>query len=142
VVIDQDGTETAWGSLGNEPGQLSAPTGIAGFNNRIYVADTGNARVAVFEKDGTPVETWAVPEWVGATEGTADLTGDGSGRVWLSNPAGDAILVYRDGSQVGALPAVDPPIDDPAGIAVAPGNALFVVNRAPGRVSLLTQLDP
>ena len=142
VAIDQEGTETAWGSIGDGPGQLRAPTGIAGFSNRIYIADTGNARVAVFEKDGTPVETWAVPEWAGATEGTADVTGDGSGRVWLSNPAGDAILVYRDGSQVGALPAVDPPIDDPAGLAVAPGNALFVVNRAPGRVSLLTQLDP
>ena len=87
-------------------------------------------------------ETWSVPEWVGTPDRTADVAGDGSGRVWLTNPAGDSILVYRDGASVGTLPVQDPPIDDPAGIVSAPGNALFVVNRTPGRVSMVTQLDP
>ena len=44
--------------------------------------------------------------------------------------------------RAGTLPVLDPPIDDPAGIVSAPGNSLFVVYRAPGRVSMVTQLDP
>jgi DNA-binding beta-propeller fold protein YncE len=142
VKIDENGTETSFGSVGDGPDQLREPTGIAAFSASIHVADTGNARVVVFDEDGAPRTTYAVPEWAGATERTADLAGDGSGRTWLSNPAGDTILVYRDGASVGTLPVQDPPIDDPAGLAVAPGNALFVVNRTPGRVSMVTQLDP
>ena len=142
VRIDENGLETAFGSVGDGPDQLREPTGIGAFSSWIYVADTGNARVAVFNEDGEPRESWSVSEWVGTMERTADVTGDGAGRVWLTNPAGDSILVYRDGASVGTLPAQDPPIDDPAGIVSAPGNALFVVNRTPGRVSMVTQLDP
>ena len=142
VKIDENGTETPFGSVGDGPDQLREPTGIAAFNYSIHVADTGNARVVVFDEDGVPRTTYAVPEWAGATERTADLAGDGSGRTWLSNPAGDSILVYRDGASVGTLPVQEPPIDDPAGIVSAPGNALFVVNRTQGRVSMVTQLDP
>jgi DNA-binding beta-propeller fold protein YncE len=142
VRIDENGIEIAFGSVGDGPDQLREPTGIGASSSWIYVADTGNARVAVFNEDGEPRETWSVPEWVGTTDRTADVTGDGAGRVWLTNPAGDSILVYRDGASVGTLPVQDPPIDDPAGIVSAPGNALFVVNRTPGRVSMVTQLDP
>ncbi len=142
VKIDENGTETPFGSVGDGPDQLREPTGIAAFSYSIHVADTGNARVVVFDEDGVPRTTYAVPEWAGATERTADLAGDGSGRTWLSNPAGDSILVYRDGASVGTLPVQEPPIDDPAGIVSAPGNALFVVNRTQGRVSMVTQLDP
>ena len=142
VKIDENGTETSFGSVGDGPDQLREPTGIAAFSYSIHVADTGNARVVVFDEDGVPRTTYPVPEWAGGTEGTADLAGDGSGRTWLSNPAGDSILVYRDGASVGTLPVQEPPIDDPAGIVSAPGNALFVVNRTQGRVSMVTQLDP
>ena len=142
VRIDENGTQISFGSVGDGPDQLREPTGIGAFSSSIHVADTGNARVVVFDEDGVPRTTYAVPEWAGATEHTADLAGDGSGRTWLSNPAGDSILVYRDGASVGSLPVQDPPIDDPAGIVSAPGNALFVVNRSPGRVSMVTQLDP
>ena len=142
VRIDENGTPISFGSVGDGPDQLREPTGIAAFSSSIHVADTGNARVVVFDEDGVPRTTYAVPEWAGATERTADLAGDGSGRTWLSNPAGDAILVYRDGTSVGILPVQEPPIDDPAGIVSSPGNALFVVNRTPGRVSMVTQLDP
>jgi DNA-binding beta-propeller fold protein YncE len=142
VRIDENGIEIAFGSVGDGPDQLREPTGIGASSSWIYVADTGNARVAVFNEDGEPRETWSVPEWVGTTDRTADVTGDGAGRIWLTNPAGDSILVYRDGASVGTLPVQDPPIDDPAGIVSAPGNALFVVNRTPGRVSMVTQLDP
>ena len=53
VRIDENGTESAFGSVGDGPDQLREPTGIGAFSNWIYVADTGNARVAVFNEDGS-----------------------------------------------------------------------------------------
>ena len=63
---------------GDWPDQLQ-PTGIGAFSSWIYVADTGNARVAVFNEDGEPRETWSVPEWVGTP--TAQPTSRAMARV-------------------------------------------------------------
>lgn len=48
-----------WGSAGSGNGQFSAPRGIAvGATGRVFVADTGNNRIQVFESDGTFVRKW------------------------------------------------------------------------------------
>lgn len=41
-----------FGLPGSEPGQLSSPVGIAISNNQIYVAETGNQRIQVFDLKG------------------------------------------------------------------------------------------
>src|SRR5262249_17454323 len=43
-----------WGSAGSSPGQFNSPLAIAlGPGDEVYVADTGNNRVQVFDANGT-----------------------------------------------------------------------------------------
>ena len=52
--VDKDGNWLkSWGEPGNNPGQFSTPHSIAvDAQDNIYVADRGNARIQVFDKDG------------------------------------------------------------------------------------------
>jgi DNA-binding beta-propeller fold protein YncE len=52
-----------WGSKGSKQGQFDLPHGIAvDSNGRVYVADRSNARVQVFNRDGSYVSEWADPK--------------------------------------------------------------------------------
>jgi hypothetical protein len=60
VHFDKNGKFVkAWGKLGIEPGQFSLPHSVvADSKGRLYVADRNNARIQVFEGDGTFVDEW------------------------------------------------------------------------------------
>ena len=52
-------TLLGWGGFGINAGEFNDPWGLtAGPSGRVYVADTGNHRVQVFEPDGTAVASW------------------------------------------------------------------------------------
>ncbi len=42
----------AWGQRGQGPGQFENPIGIAFSQNEIFVSDSGNNRIQVFDRDG------------------------------------------------------------------------------------------
>jgi sugar lactone lactonase YvrE len=52
--VDKDGNWLmSWGERGKEPGQFNTPHSIAvDANDNVYVADRGNHRIQVFDKDG------------------------------------------------------------------------------------------
>src|ERR1700753_2784708 len=52
--VDKDGNWLkSWGDRGTEPGQFNTPHSIAtDANDNVYVADRGNHRIQVFDKDG------------------------------------------------------------------------------------------
>jgi hypothetical protein len=52
--VDKDGNWLkSWGEPGKEPGQFNTPHSIAtDANDNVYVADRGNRRIQVFDKDG------------------------------------------------------------------------------------------
>jgi DNA-binding beta-propeller fold protein YncE len=52
--VDKDGNWLkSWGDPGKEPGQFNTPHSIAtDANDNVYVADRGNRRIQVFDKDG------------------------------------------------------------------------------------------
>lgn len=51
--------ERMWGSDGSGDGQFNAPSGIAlGSDGNVYVADTNNSRIQVFEPNGQFVLKW------------------------------------------------------------------------------------
>jgi sugar lactone lactonase YvrE len=52
--VDKDGNWLkSWGERGKEPGQFNTPHSIAtDANDNVYVADRGNSRIQVFDRDG------------------------------------------------------------------------------------------
>jgi peptidylamidoglycolate lyase len=91
VRFGADGSfQTAWGEPGSAPGQFSVPHGISlGPDGNVYVADRGNARVQIFDRDGSLRGIW---------EGTD------RGRPWsiTVDSAGEAFVV--DGGDQLATP--------------------------------------
>jgi DNA-binding beta-propeller fold protein YncE len=59
-------------------------------------------------------------------------------------PATNSIVKFRaDGSQAGVItPTGDDQLDQPCGLALQPGGALFVANLGSNRITLLTQPNP
>ncbi len=65
-----------WGSLGEGPGEFNAPEGIAlGPEGRIYVADTNNHRVQVFDAQGQFLFQWGSLCVLETKEGCSSLAG-------------------------------------------------------------------
>jgi DNA-binding beta-propeller fold protein YncE len=100
-VYDQNGTLIrSIGSAGAGPGLLNEPVGVAIDNNagRLYVADTWNKRIQVFTLDGSPITSWKVPNWYGASEDTGNrpyLALDTTGtRLFVTEPDTGRILVW------------------------------------------------
>lgn len=49
----------SWGKKGDKPGELKSPQRIAvGNDNLIYVADTSNHRIQVFDSEGNLIKSW------------------------------------------------------------------------------------
>ncbi len=66
------------GERGGAPGQLNAPEAVAvGPDGRIYVADTYNHRVQVFDEAGTLLFTWGTQCALDTQENCKDPDGDG-----------------------------------------------------------------
>jgi DNA-binding beta-propeller fold protein YncE len=144
IVIQPDGTVSSWGSVGGGDGELQRPTGLAVRSGTVVVADAGNARIMEFDRDGTFREAVPVPEWQGATDGAVDVAISDAGEIWASVPSANSIVKFRaDGSAAGAMtPTGDDQLDQPSGLALQPGGALFVSNLGSNRITLLTQPNP
>ena len=141
VEIQPDGSISAWGSVGSGDGELTRPSGLAINGETVVVADAGNARVAEFDHDGTFLDELPVADWQGSTNDGADVAINDAGTIWASSPATNSIVVFRpDGTVAGSLtPSGDDQLDQPSGLALQPGGALFVSNLGSNRITLLTQ---
>ena len=47
-----------WGKEGSGPGEFREPQDLAVIGDMVFVADTGNQRVSVFDKSGIPQDEW------------------------------------------------------------------------------------
>lgn len=144
VRIEADGTITVWGRLDEGDGELRGSTGLAVNGGTVVVADTGNARIVAFDAQGAFLKSIPVPDWEGLAGGLPDVVINGAGTIWASSPATNSISVYRpDGTLAGALtPGGADQLDQPSGLALQPGGALFVSNIGSNRITLLTQPNP
>jgi DNA-binding beta-propeller fold protein YncE len=144
IRLDPDGTTTTWGAAGSAAGELRGPSGLAVASGKVVVGDVGNARIVVFDDQGTLLEARPVPEWDGPEGLAADVAIDPGGTIWASSPATNSILVYRpDGTLAGSLnPTGAESLDEPSGLVVRQDGALFVSNLGAGRVVLLTRPIP
>jgi DNA-binding beta-propeller fold protein YncE len=64
-------------------------------NGAVYVADTWNQRVQVFDGEGTYLRQWSVQAWYGeSVVNKPYLALDGQGRVYITDPEGYRVAVF------------------------------------------------
>jgi DNA-binding beta-propeller fold protein YncE len=144
VRLPVAGAASSFGSLGAGAGQLNDPTGLVVAGDQVFVADKGNARIAVFGTDGRVVRSIAVAEW-STPGGYPDVAVSADGRFLLaSSPATNEVLVFTlDGARTGSLKAAPPDtLAGPGALAVAADGRILVVDFDAARVSLLPAPGP
>ncbi len=120
--------ETEWGGRGERPGQFFDPSGIdVGPDGRVYVADSGNARLQVFTPDGEHVATWPLPN----SSRPTGLVVRADGVTLVADFTGDRILVLgADGTIQDTWAGGTDEVADlaaPSGIALTPSGTVVVV---------------
>jgi len=105
-VFDGNGNFISqYGTFGLESGQFDEPVGLALdlTSGRLYVTDTWNQRVQVFNYSAgsfEPVDSWDISGWYGQSLVNKPYVSVGpDGRVYISDPEAGRVLVYNpDGS--------------------------------------------
>jgi DNA-binding beta-propeller fold protein YncE len=123
------------GSKKVESGAFTRPIGVASDGaGKMYVADSGNRRVQVFDADGAYLSDFAVDGWrEGAAVNEPYIAVDASGDIYLTDPPGRRVLRYSsDGTLLGMLEPREgnkPLMRCPAGIALDPaGDGVYVAD--------------
>ncbi len=87
-----------WGKTGSGPGEFKAPAGLAiDKNDNIYIAEIGNDRVQVFDKNGNFITMWGTK---GAGDGQFGNThgifvDKNTGWVYVADTANNRIQVFK-----------------------------------------------
>ncbi len=119
--VDKDGNWLkSWGDRGNGPGQFNTPHSIAvDAKNNVYVADRGNRRIQVFDRDGNFQRQF-----------TIDVPVPPGAKPAIGNIPGEAQLAANATMAPGA----------PWTICITPGpnQVLYSADAWPGRIYKLT----
>jgi DNA-binding beta-propeller fold protein YncE len=97
VVFDADGNLLhLWGGSGDSAGSFEEPVGIdVDAAGNIYVADTWNQRVQVFDSTYVFQREWPVEAWYGqSVVNKPYLAVDAESRVYVTDPEGYRVAVF------------------------------------------------
>lgn len=150
-VFEPDGQFAfQWGGGGVIEGYLDEPVGIAvgpgGSSDRaVYVADTWNRRVQVFDPNGVFLRQWPIAGWdAELADEKPYLAVDAKGYVYVTDPGRYRVLVFdSQGNYVlsfGQYGFDDRSFGLPTGIAVAEDGSIYVVDSYGGRVLVFDPL--
>jgi len=154
-VFNPDGTFVfQWGGGGALAGYLDEPVGIAlalgdsilPAARGIYVADTWNRRVQVFDEEGAFLREWAISGWdTGLPDEKPYLAVDAGGYVYVTDPGHYRVLVFDYlGNYVfsfGQYGFDERSFALPTGIAVAGDGSIYVTDAHGHRVLVFEALD-
>jgi len=116
---------TSWGGEGDGPGQFEEPRGVAvSLDGVVYVADTGNGRVQVFDMDGEFLEQWGQAVLVEPF----DLAVDREGRVHVLDPELDRLFVFSPEGHLQGQWGEDWGLFDPRGLDVDRDGYIYIAN--------------
>ncbi len=125
-----------------DPGNFGAPTNVAlDKDNNVYVTDTMNNRVEIFDADGNFLSWFGKhgdgPGYFARPKGIAV---DGDGHVWVVDQMQDRVQVFNREGQLltyfgehGNYPGQ---FASAAGIAIDKQNRVFVTDQYPGRMQM------
>lgn len=124
------------------PGDFSKPTNVAvDDDGNVYVTDTYNSRVEVFDPDGQFIRAWGKNgDGPGRFAKPKGIAIDADGHVWVADAMQDRVQVFTpDGKLLiwmgghGTLPGQ---FRDVAGLAIDKHNRVFTSEQFPGRVQM------
>lgn len=123
------------GSFGTGLGQLNEPHAVAfGPNEDMYVLDTWNSRIAVYDKDGNPLRNFTAPDGLFGPRAVA-LRGD---KLYVTDSGHSRIVVLSiQGSfvmQMGSLGEGWGQLKEPVGIAVTEKGEIWVADSGNNRL--------
>jgi DNA-binding beta-propeller fold protein YncE len=126
-------------------GYLDEPVGIAIGPDGVYVADTWNQRVQVFDRNGVFLRQWPITGWdAGLPEEKPYLAVDAKGYVYVTDPGHYRVLVFDPlGNYVlsfGQYGFDDRSFGLPIGIAVAEDSTIYVTDAPGNRVLVFDPL--
>ncbi len=133
-------TFTGWGRPGGGLGEFNAPAGITVSGDLVYVTDTGNGRIKIFDLGGNYVRQWPVEQWARDIRYFPDVAVDEElRRVFVSSGLTNEVLVYdMDGKLVDRMkPSAPNELADPSSIALVKlpkGKRLYVLSTGTGGV--------
>ena len=125
-----------------EPGQFSVPTNVAvDEDGNLYVTDTYNNRVEIFDADGNFIRAWGKagdrPGYFSRPKGIAI---DADGHVWVADAVQDILQCYTAEGQFlmwmgghGLFPGQFRAL---AGLYIDKSNRMFTSEQYPGRVQM------
>jgi len=123
-----------------EPGQFSVPTNVAlDKDQNLYVSDTYNNRVEIFDADGNFIRAWGkAGDRPGTFARPKGIAIDVDGHVWVADAVQDRIQCFTPEGQLliwmgghGELPGQ---FRTPAGVFIDNKNRIFTTEQYPGRV--------
>ncbi|MBN1660244.1 MAG: TIGR03663 family protein [Anaerolineae bacterium] len=126
-------------------GQFQEPWGIAvGPDGRVYVADTWNHRIQVFDADGRFLTQWGAfgqtGDAPGLLYGPRDIAVDASGRVFVTDTGNKRVLAFdQDGrllDQWGGAGSGPGQFEEPVGIALDADGNLYIADVWNGRIQV------
>ena len=142
-----------WGGGGVREGYLDEPVGIAfapdgvpPYAEGVYVADTWNRRVQVFDKDGVFLRQWPIAGWdAGLPDEKPYLAVDGNGYVYVTDPGHYRVLVFDGlGNYVLSFGQYGPDgsaFTLPMGIAVGEDGSIYVTDARSNQVFVFAPLN-
>jgi DNA-binding beta-propeller fold protein YncE len=129
------------------PGDFARPTNVAvDQDGNLYVSDTLNFRVEVFDAEGNFIRTFGKagdgPGYFARPKGIAI---DGDSHVWVADGVQNRVQVFTPEGQLliwmgenGTLPGQ---FSSPAGLAIDKNNRVFTSEQYPGRVQMFQYVN-
>lgn len=125
------------------PGDFGAPQGVAvDKDGNIYVTDTLNDRVEIFDADGAFISTFGKPgDGPGYFARPKGIAVDGDGHIWVADEMQDRLQVFNREGQLltyigqghGELPGQFKAL---VGVAIDKQNRVFTTEQYPGRLQM------
>jgi DNA-binding beta-propeller fold protein YncE/4-amino-4-deoxy-L-arabinose transferase-like glycosyltransferase len=127
---------TSWGGRGDGPGQFEEPRGVAvSLEGVVYVADTSNGRIQVFDMDGEFLGQWG-QEMLAEP---FDLAVDREGKVYVLDPGHDRLFVFSPGGRLQSQWGGDWGLFDPRGLDVDQDGYIYITNTG---ASVVLKISP
>jgi DNA-binding beta-propeller fold protein YncE len=120
----------------NSTSGAGCPSAIAiGNGNQIYVADSDNGRVMVFDDFG--VLNRSIGQ--GTLQKPAAIRVDGGGRIWVTDSKSRQLLCFNNrGALLYGWPADNPaPLNNPAGFCFTADGLIYLLDSAANRILIL-----